>query len=462
MTINTATLKSKLQTQLDNYLYSSSTPSEVLSLALSVNIQDEPNIVTVANADILPNLEVYDSPSAIVCFITNINVFVISSNKKWLTFDGRLVRDDTGVPVAPAYIWGSIAGTYAGFGFGCLSSPASLIGGINNWISISQGQGASHHFGIRSNGTLWGWGLGSYGRLGDGTINNRSSPVSVIGGFTDWCQASAGSRHAVGLRVNGTAWAWGCNNYGQLGDGTTTSRLSPVSVIGGFTDWCQIAAGSFHSVAIRQNGTAWSWGRNNNGQFGDGTCTNRSSPVSVVGGFTDWCKISAGAYHVLAQRTNCTLWAWGRNGIANIVLGGALGDGSAANRASPVSVVGGFTWCQASAGSSHSLAIRTNGTLWAWGLNYQGRLGDGTTISRLSPVSVVGGFTDWCQVSAGSAHNLAIRTNGTLWAWGCNERGELGDGTVVSRCSPVSVLSSFTNWSQISASFYRSVATTSI
>ena len=106
---------------------------------------------------------------------------------------------------------------------------------------------------------------------------------------------SAGDGHSLGLRQNSTLWVWGLNTCGRLGDGTTTSRLSPVSVVGGFTDWCQVSGGSAHSLGVRQNGTAWAWGCNGSGRLGDGTLTNRSSPVSVVGGFTDWCQISAGS-----------------------------------------------------------------------------------------------------------------------------------------------------------------------
>jgi alpha-tubulin suppressor-like RCC1 family protein len=243
------------------------------------------------------------------------------------------------------------------------------------------------------------------GRLGDGTIVNRSSPVSVIGGFTDWCQVSGGYVHSLGVRSNGTAWAWGNNCSGRLGDGTTVTKSSPVSVIGGFTDWCQVSAGDNHSLGVRCNGTAWAWGLNSVGFLGDGTImVNKSSPVSVIGGFTDWCQVSAGDSHSLGVRCNGTAWAWGSN------VSGRLGDGTTVNRSSPVSVIGGFTdWCQVSAGFYHSLGVRTDGTAWAWGLNSVGFLGDGTTVDKSSPVSVIGGFADWCQVSAGCNHSFGLR-----------------------------------------------------
>ena len=324
-------------------------------------------------------------------------------------------------------------------------SPVSILSNCYNWIQVSNGTSGGFpmaSLGLRTDGTAWAWGCNNTGVLGDGTTVDRSSPVSVVGGFTDWCQVSLGNLHSLGLRTNGTAWAWGYNNFGQLGDGTTVSKSSPVSVVGGFTDWCQVSAGG-SSVGLRTNGTAWAWGCNNFGQLGDGTTVSKSSPVSVIGGFTNWCQVSAGGCHNLGVRTNGTAWAWGNNTC------GRLGDGTTVANSSPVSVIGGFTdWCQVSAGVSHSLGLRTNGTAWAWGTNASGQLGAGTAVTKSSPVSVVGGFTDWCQVSAGYETSGGLRTNGTLWTWGCNPDGRLGDNTIISKSSPVSVVGGG-SWAQV-------------
>ena len=325
------------------------------------------------------------------------------------------------------------------------SSPVSVVGGFTDWVQAS---GSSlHSLGVRANGTLWAWGNNVDGRLGDNTIVSRSSPVSVVGGFTDWIQASAGTSHSLGLRANGTLWAWGVNGFGRLGNNTIIDRSSPVSVVGGFTDWIQASASTFHSLGVRSNGSLWAWGYGGYyGRLGDNTITNKSSPVSVVGGFTDWIQASAGPSHSLGLRANGTLWAWGNNGQ------GRLGDNTTANRSSPVSVVGGFTdWVQAGAGGYHSLGLRSNGTLWAWGNNFNGELGNNTTINRSSPVSVVGGFADWVQASAGGGHSIGVRANGTLWAWGNNGSGRLGDNTIANRSSPVSVVGGFTDWVRSSA-----------
>ena len=260
--------------------------------------------------------------------------------------------------------------------------------------------------------SAWAWGCNSLGQSGDNTTVNKSSPVSVVGGFTDWCQVST-TRTALAIRTNGTAWGWGRGYCGLLGNNSTVSTSSPVSVVGGFTDWCQVSAGHIHSLGVRTNGTAWAWGDGGNGQLGDNTTGSASSPVSVVGGFTDWCQVSAGYFHALAVRTTGTAWAWGEN------LCGKLGDNTTVNKSSPVSVVGGFTnWCQVSGGYRHSAGVRQSGTAWGWGAGTVGQLGDNNSgYNRSSPVSVVGGFTDWCQISAaGKSSNfstLAIRSTAT-------------------------------------------------
>jgi len=404
---------------------------------------DEGFVYSVANVASLPAAA--DNTGRLV-FVENQQKYFISDGVAW--------TDDLRSASIPTFVWGLNSCGQLGDGTTTNRlSPVSVVGGFTDWCQVSAG--GFHTAAVRTNGTLWAWGRNNVGQLGDGTLtSSRLSPVSVVGGFTNWCQVSAGCFHTAAVRQNGTLWAWGYNSYGRLGDGTTTSKRSPVSVVGGFTDWCQVAASDFHTAAVRQNGTLWAWGRNNYGQLGDGTLTSsRLSPVSVVGGFTNWCQVSAGFNHTAAVRTNGTLWAWGSNG------NGRLGNGTTTNRSSPVSVVGGFTdWCQVSAGCGFTAAVRQNGTLWAWGCNGAGRLGDDTTTDRSSPVSVVGGFTDWCQVSAGCGFTAAVRQNGTLWAWGRNFSGQLGDDTTTDRSSPVSVIGGFADWCQVAAGDFHTAA----
>jgi alpha-tubulin suppressor-like RCC1 family protein len=438
-----STLRSKLEQVTNNWSTGSTQVTDVLSMALSVWTQNEPNILTVASVADLPILEVRDSPDAILCFITALGIFVISSQTRWITLDGRLVRSDQDI-FGVAWAWGSNANGRLGDGTGTNRlSPVSVTGGILDWCEISAG--SAHSVAVRSSGSAWAWGCNSSGPLGDGTVTCRLSPVSVVGGFSDWCQISAGCFHSVAVRSSGRAWAWGSNTRGQLGDLTVTARSSPVSVVGGFSDWCEISAGGEHSVAVRSSGSAWAWGNNICGRLGDNTTTNRSSPVSVVGGFSDWCQISAGGVHTLAVRSSGHAWAWGYNGA------GRLGDNTIVAKSSPVSVIGGITdWCEISAGSEHSVAVRSSGSAWAWGSN-GGRLGDGTTTSRRSPVSVIGGISDWCQASTGGQHSVAVRSSGSAWAWGNNASGQLGDTTFTNRSSPVSVVGGISDWCQVSA-----------
>jgi len=303
MPVDKTTLQSKLTAALGNTT-NTTVPSEVLGLILSAKAVDTQSISVVSTSASLPDLGLYNSPDSVLTFINDTGIFAISSNTKWISLDGRLIRDDYNY--GNTYSWGSSSGGKLGDGTTVAkSSPVSVVGGFSDWCQVSAG--SDHSLGVRTNGTAWAWGCGDIGRLGDGTTVNKSSPVSVVGGFTDWFQVSAGCCHSLGVRTNGTAWAWGTSLSGQLGDGTTVSKSSPVSVVGGFTDWCQVSASPLsHSLGVRTNGTAWAWGSSSEGRLGDGTTVSKSSPVSVVGGFTDWCQVSAGLRFSLGVRTNGT------------------------------------------------------------------------------------------------------------------------------------------------------------
>ena len=374
-------------------------------------------------------------------------LYFVKADKQVYFSDGSFWRRIGDPSTNWALVWGNNTQGRLGTNTPITASyaPINIATKYTGWTKISGGNDftvATH-----KSGSLWAWGANHSGQLGDGSVVIRSSPVAITGGVSDWRQATtgSGSRHVLAIRANGSLWGWGRNDYGQLGDGTAASKSSPVSVVGGFTDWCQVSTGLYHALGVRTNGTLWAWGRNYCGILGDNTTVSKSSPVSVVGGFNDWCQVSAGWGHTSAVRTNGTLWAWGRNDY------GRLGTNSITHRSSPVSVVGGFTdWCQVSSSCNMTIAVRTNGTAWAWGANVNGILGDGTTVSKSSPVSVVGGFTDWCRVETGRAHTIALRTNGTAWSWGCNSNGQLGDNSLIHKSSPVSVAGGFTNWVDVS------------
>jgi alpha-tubulin suppressor-like RCC1 family protein len=433
-----------------NSFTSSCGASELLRLSAETNKCTTNRIASVATVNDLPDLTNGTIDPGTVIYVDSIKVPAIAHVGCWAGLDNRELRNDFNV--CRVYAWGESSCGRLGDNTTAtwdIYSPVITVGAITDWCQISAG--GQHSLALRANGTLWAWGNG--GVLGDDTNVKRSSPVLVAGGFTDWCQIDAGGYHSLAIRTNGTLWAWGRGLSGQLGDNTTVAKSSPVSVVGGFTDWCQVSA-KYHSAGIRTNGTLWAWGYNCLGEIGDNTTISKSSPVSVVGGFTDWCQVSVGSCNTLAIRTDGTLWAWGSNQF------GQIGDNTTVDKSSPVSVVGGFTdWCQVSNGRRNSAAIRTNGSLWAWGYNvYYAQLGDNTTVNKSSPVSVVGGFTDWCRVSVGNYHTLGLRTNGTLWAWGGGGFGQLGNNSWAdnNRSSPVSVVGGLT-WCQASAGTLHSL-----
>jgi alpha-tubulin suppressor-like RCC1 family protein len=205
------------------------------------------------------------------------------------------------------------------------------------------------------------------------------------------------------MKTGGTLWAWGNNNQGQLGDGTTTDRSVPTH-IGIDSDWAKISAGGDHTVAIKTDETLWAWGNNSSGELGDGTTTDHSVPTQI-GIFPSWLSVSAGHDYTVAimdnQTTNGTLWAWGENSFAT------LGDGTTTERDAPTQIGSGSAWAIVDAGSTSTMGIRINGTLWGWGYNALGELGDGTTTNHTAPTRI-GTATSWIAIAAGEDHKIAI------------------------------------------------------
>jgi alpha-tubulin suppressor-like RCC1 family protein len=308
-----------------------------------------------------------------------------------------------------------------------------------------------------NDGTLWTWGWNLSGQLGDNTTSTRSSPVTTAGGGTNWRQVAGGYNHTAAIKTDGTLWTCGYNYNGQLGDNTTSTRSSPVTTVAGGTNWRQVAGGGSHAAAIKTDGTLWTWGYNVFGHLGDNTTSSRLSPVTTAGGGTNWRQVACGYHHTAAVKTDGTLWTWGVNNY------GQLGDNTLTDRSSPVTTVaGGTNWKQVAGGFYHTAAVKTDGTLWTWGRNNNGQLGDNTTSTRSSPVTTVAGGTNWRQVAGGGSRTAAIKTDGTLWTWGRNNYGQLGDNTLTDRSSPVTTVAGGTNWKQVASGSDHTAAITDL
>ena len=270
-------------------------------------------------------------------------------------------------------------------------------------------------------------GLNADGQLGNGTTFNRLTPGPVDLSATMVAIAS-GREHAYALDDTGRIWAWGDNRLGAVGDGSSSDRPTPVRL--GLTNVVQVEAGHYHGIARRADGTVWTWGYGGLGQLGLGTTNNRRSPVQVPG-LNDIVAVAAGRDMSYAVRANGTMLAWGGN------IYGEVGDGTTTRRDSPVAVSGLTNVVEVSGGRNHALVVRSNGSMWAWGRNSRGQLGIGNTAQRSTPVQVLSGSV--AHVDAGAEHSVAAMTNGTVQAWGRGQRGQLGLGTTSNRTTPTTV-----------------------
>ena len=299
---------------------------------------------------------------------------------------------------------------------------------------------------------LWVWGQNTYGQVGDNTTTNKSTPVTTLSGGSNWKSVAGGWGISLAIKTDGTLWTWGGNGSGQLGINDTTDRATPVTTFAGGTNWKQVSSGVSHNAAIKTDGTLWVWGYNYYGQLGINGGGNRNTPVTTFAGGTNWKQVTANAYHNAAIKTDGTLWTWGANNY------GALGINDTTERLTPVTTfAGGTNWKQVAGRYYFTAAIKTDGTLWTWGRNSYGALGTNDTANRCTPVTTFAGGTNWKQVAGGLYYCSAIKTDGTLWTWGSSSEGALGTGGVTS-LTPVTTFAGGTNWKQVAGGVIHSAA----
>ncbi|MDO7877802.1 hypothetical protein Q5H93_23905 [Hymenobacter sp. ASUV-10] len=288
------------------------------------------------------------------------------------------------------------------------------IGTATDWAWVSTGD--YHTLAQRRDGSLWAWGNNEHGEVGHPDLGTQVVPRPCqVGHATDWRSVSAGVTHSLGIRLDGSLWAWGQNFYGQRGGGTDAAQVEPLPIAPG-TTWQQVSAGTAHSLGIQHDGSLWAWGCNEDGQLAAPKNAFHLVPTRL-GTDTDWRSVHACAMHSLALRHDGTLWAWGHNLFGQLGIDAPTGPGPKRRHRQPVPVMPGSTWQAVSSSDNHVLALHTDGSLWAWGSNTYGQLGDGSLIDRAAPVPI-GPDKDWLSVHTSYAGSLARRRDGSLWAWG--------------------------------------------
>ena len=281
---------------------------------------------------------------------------------------------------------------------------------------------------------MWAWGSNNLGQLGNGTTTNSTDFIR-IGTDSDWIAVSAGMLHSLALKADGSLWAWGSNYYGQLGDNTTTDRDIPTRV-GADNDWTIIASGSTHSFAIKDDGSLWAWGYNVGDVLGLGTTgENKLVPIRVGLG-NDWAAVTSGVLHSAAIKEDGSLWTWGSNNQSQLGNGTSTG----LHHTIPTKIPPDEDWTAVKTGAYSTIAQKIDGSFWAWGGNSSGQLGVGDDPVYNTPTPI-GQDDDWIAISVGASRSMAIKDDGSVWGWGSNDSGLLGDGTTTSSSVPVLIFS---------------------
>jgi alpha-tubulin suppressor-like RCC1 family protein len=344
---------------------------------------------------------------------------------------------------APAVLLAGIAGLPILHGCGDSREPTAPVtataaaASALAFSALTAGTGDNQTCGITTSSRLYCWGYNSLGSVGDGTTSKRLKPVP-IGGVLRFRQVNAGYGHVCAVTTDSRAYCWGINTFyssvgGQLGDGTLTNRRSPVAVLGGHA-FRQVSTGFHHSCGVTTDDRAWCWGANVNGQLGDGTMTQRLTPVAVAGTLR-FREVAAGSGHTCGITTDDRAYCWGSNND------GQIGDGGSRieRRLTPTPVAGDRRYRQVDAGAGHTCALTVSGRAYCWGLNRDGDIGDGkTNLRRFLPKAVAGGLS-FSTIAAGFSGTCGTTTADRAYCWGQNQAGGVGDGTLTDRFVPTPV-----------------------
>ncbi|MBL7500260.1 hypothetical protein I6A81_29235 [Frankia sp. CN7] len=328
-------------------------------------------------------------------------------------------------PVATGLSWGS--NNYGELGDGTMTArnrPVNTVG-LPNLTAMSAGSSGAFSVALDELGNVWAWGTNTQGELGDGTTTPHGTPIKVPG-LTRVTQVTAGGAHVLALRSDGTVWAWGDNRYGQLGAGQGPEQDATPKPVPGLTDVKQISAGEGHNLALKADGTVWGWGYNEYGQLGTLAQQVIYTPVQIHGIGKVVAQLSAGTFHSVALRTDGSVWAWGSNGCGQVSPATSWN----AVHTVPVRIPRLSGVLQVSAGRENTLVVSADGyqgRVLGWGCNSNGELA--SEIWPITfPVPVDYLPTDMVEVSHRRTHTMALRADGTVWTWGANNRGQLGIG----------------------------------
>lgn len=441
MAINQTLLESEIQTAVDN-LTTSCSAEVFLETAIAADNVNTNRKFSAALGCQLPDLETANIPPGTMVYVEELGIPVVATATAWTGLDGRTYRKD----VTLRNFWSTGFNLYGDLGANLgptihASSPVQEVTS-SSWLCADKGSAVS---GIKTNGTLWGWGRNFNGFVGNNTTTQYSSPVQEITSSTNWCLTNIGilneTVHAI--KTDGTLWGAGGSAYGQVGDGQKITRSSLVQELTSSTDWVCVSNGYAAPVVIKTDGTLWSWGWNVAGQVGDNTTTCRSSPVQEATSSTTWCYPSGGYRSNSAIKTDGTLWSWGCN------LCGQLGNFSTSNRCTPTQEFCNATnWCGVGSGGCHKVAIKTDGTIWSWGSWANGELGNGAAsiTDAATPKQELCSATNWCTADAGVLLSTAVKTDGTMWSWGCNFCNSIYTAGFNWVTSPVQECLSLTDW----------------